>query len=212
MRVPSSGRRDAEGRGRTSACGAGCACALRLTEERRSRIDGQVCPSILLFMVLRPAGSPYKTYTNRWGLQVEAAPHLQWPHGLHPPPTCGDWCRFRAAGRGSDVLSTCGRSTAARTRRGPLTAGASRRLWSKIPFCEGWRTRRSPWLVKKAVLRRQENECRRFSRHHSGQNPSSRLPPPRAERPISVFHPPQNGISDHGRGLLRFPPSAKRNF
>ena len=34
-----------------------------------------------------------------------------------PPPVCGDWCKFRAAGRGSEALRSCER-TAGGVRRG----------------------------------------------------------------------------------------------
>ena len=66
------------------------------------------------------------------GGQVGASPDLRWALGSRPPPSCGDWCRFRAAGRRSDVHPTCGRAQAAARER--LRAG----------FREGRRAARRP--------------------------------------------------------------------
>ena len=49
----------------------------RPTRERRSRVDGRVCPSTRSLMVRPPAGSPYETSTNRRAC------------GLWPRRTCG---------------------------------------------------------------------------------------------------------------------------
>ena len=49
-------------------------------------------------------------------LRVGPSPGPQRACGLRPSPSCGDWCRFRAAGCGSEVHSTCGRAQLERAR------------------------------------------------------------------------------------------------
>ena len=129
-RTGACGAGGGRGRGRLSACGAGSRQDLWPEEKRQSRADGQVCPSTLLSMVCPPAGSPYETSTNRWGGRVDVPARPRPARGLQLRRVCSDWCRFRAAGRGSDACSTCGRLR-------PALARTPRRSWSRNPFREG---------------------------------------------------------------------------
>ena len=171
-----------KGRDAFGGFAAGSIADSRPVEKRRSRVDEQVCSSTPLLMVRLPACSPYETSTNRRAGGLGPCLARGGRAACVRPPTCGDWCRFRAAGLGPGASSTCARP---RGRGGPL----------------GWRKLRAS-LVKNSVLRRLRNGCRGPPPTLRRQNPSSRLPPPRAERPFSVFNPSQNGISDHGRTPL----------
>ena len=81
--------------------------ALDLRKPWHSRVDGQVCPSTRLVMVLRSAVSPYETSTHRRSVQVGGASHTRRACKLRSPPTSGDWCRFRAVDRGLRSHPTC---------------------------------------------------------------------------------------------------------
>ena len=94
---------------RLGACGAGSACESR--PAKKAAVTG------------RWAGVPidpfaYGSGTSEFALRnlrkspdcrVGALPHLRAPTRRRRPLTCGDWRRFRAAGRGSGAHSTCGR-------------------------------------------------------------------------------------------------------
>ena len=104
---------------RLDACGAGSACESR--PAKKAAIKG------------RWAGVPidafaYGSGTSEFALrnlhkspdcQVRALPQLRAPTRRRRALTCGDWCRFRAAGRGSDAHSTCG-CQAGRAEGAPL--------------------------------------------------------------------------------------------
>ena len=80
-------------------------------------------------MVLLPGCSPYETSTNRRGVQVGGALRPWRARGLRPPPSSGDWCRFRAAGRGLRSRSAGKRPRIreqARRRPGPRPPAGSR--------------------------------------------------------------------------------------
>ena len=119
-----------------------------LRKPRRSRVDGQVCPSTLLPMVLRPAGSPYETSTNR---QTAGRRHAASVAGsrVAAASTCGDWCGFRAAGCGLAARSTCKRPQVERARhvRLPICAHEKTRfLFKKCGLGTGLRLRMPGWF------------------------------------------------------------------
>ena len=68
--------------------------------------------------------------------RVGASTRLRRALGLCPPPSSGDWCRFRAAGRGSGAPSTCGRPAGAGGSSGRMWVRAPRRLRRGLPL---WR-------------------------------------------------------------------------
>ena len=103
---------------------------LRPAEKRRSRADGQMCPSTLLLMVRPPAGSPYETSTNRRACGSKRAPDPWLARGLRPN-------RPEAIGAGFVRLV----ASRARTRPvgapRPALARTPQRGWSRNPFREG---------------------------------------------------------------------------
>ena len=108
--------------------------------KRRSRADGQIYPSALLLMVRPLVRSPYETSTNRRADGLGPSRIRRGYAACVRALTCGDWCRFRAAGHGPSARPTCECAEGARTRQAPRPAGAPRRPWSKNPFCEGRET------------------------------------------------------------------------
>ena len=110
------------------------ACGSRPAEKRQSRADGQICPSARPLMVRPPARSPYETSTNRQAGGLKPRRGRRVLRSCARAPTCGDWCRFRAAGRGSGAHSTCEQprmhepqASAAAAARGPRAAGGAAR-------------------------------------------------------------------------------------
>ena len=57
------------------------------------------------------------------GTRVGGVPRPRRGRGLHSPPTRGDWCRFRAAGRRLRPRSTCGRLRVHEPKAGARAAG-----------------------------------------------------------------------------------------
>ena len=137
-------------------------------KARRSRVDGQVCPSSLLPMVRAPAGSPYETSTNRRAFG-SGARHVRGGHtgcGCLRPAAIGAGfvrlapgrTRIRPEGIRRAGARTRGRSRgvgrAPRGGRGapllppragwpkkPFRQGGSDPAWSEIPFRQGCRRR-----------------------------------------------------------------------
>ena len=105
--------------------------ALDLRKPWHSRVDGQVCPSTRLVMVLRSAVSPYETSTHRRSVQVGGAPHTRRACWLYSSLTRGDWCRIRAAGRGLRSHPTC---RPLRSNAGMQFLGAPMRV-KALPAC-----------------------------------------------------------------------------
>ena len=110
------------------ASGADSVSGLCPEEKRQSRVDGQVCPSTLpVWFVHRQV-----RLTKPPQIAVLAGRARTAPAGSDSPQvrlTCGDWCRFRAAGRGSGAHPTRGfyRPRARkRTRRRTPRASAGR--------------------------------------------------------------------------------------
>ena len=104
--------------GRIDSAGEG----FRPAKKRRLRVDGQVCPSTLLFMVRPPAGSPYETSTNRQAGGSRPRRDRRWREACGCPLTGGDWCRFRVAGRRPNAPAVCRRPRES-GRGGPPPAG-----------------------------------------------------------------------------------------
>ena len=138
---------------------AGSVAGLRLAEKRRSRVDGQACPSTLLLMVRPPARSPYETSTNRHGLR--AGPSLG-PQRAFEPRARTDprrlvqvSCGWPRVARASDlrVLALCPASGRRAPRR-PRDACAPHRRWSRVPFREGSGDAKGPKMVTDSVRRR----------------------------------------------------------
>ena len=183
-----------KGRDAFGGFAAGSIADSRPVEKRRSRVDEQVCSSPPLLMVRLPACSPYETSTNRRAGGLGPCLARGGRAACVRPPTCGDWCRFRAAGLGPGASSTCARPRG-RGRGGPL----------------GWRVLRVS-LVKKAVLRRMENaesspdgQKSRFAKVEKRMSGASSDAAP--AKPQLAAPAPAGGAA-----LFRFPSFAKRNF
>ena len=196
-------------RRRPCAFGAGTNTGMQPAKKRQSRVDGQVHPSVLLLMVLRSAGSPYETSTNRraCGLGLRRAHEALAVCGY--APTCGDWCRFRAAGRELGTRSTCGRPRVASGNAlggfaaNPVAAGAheiTRFLFKKRDLG----TKARAWTQGR--LRRRGRDLGK--RPHA---PSRRTPPGReapSARPRSAPFPSQTAILEHERKNMGAAPPA----
>ena len=182
---------------------------MRSAKKRRSRTDGQVRPSVLLLMVLRSAGSPYETSTNRraCGLGLRRAHEALAVCSC--APTCGDWCRFRAAGRGPGARSTCGRPQVASGNAlggfaaNPVAAGAheiTRFLFKK----RGLGTKARAWTQGR--LRRRGRDLGKRLHAPSGRTPPGREAP--SARPRSAPFPSQTAILEHERKNMGAAPSS----
>ena len=143
-----------------TGCAGSAGKRFRPAKKRHSRVDGQICPSTLLFMVRPPARSPYETSTNRRACRLRPRRARSGCAGRDHPTlrrlvqvSCG-WPRV---GRASDLRVHRGRAgrritdRPARRRLGQnprsLEGGIteSRPLWSKRAFTGG----KPPRLTRK---------------------------------------------------------------
>ena len=125
-------------------------------------------------------------------------------------PACGDWCRFRAAGRGSGASPTRGRQQVAGGRRcgSALPAGARGPAEKKSPFSTS-RKRGGPTFGQKfhfgAAFRGRRGACGPLLHVEAAgrdlQNPRWRLPLYSNIRRRSRARLRQSGISDQNEGL-----------
>ena len=106
-------------------------------------------------MVLPPARSPYETSTNRRACGLGLLRACGWRAACSCVSICGDWCRFRAAGRGlfaprpAGVCGLAGRGRAARGRtkkKSPFSTSRKRggpSFGQKFHFGAAFRCRRA---------------------------------------------------------------------
>ena len=138
-------------------------------KKRQSRVDGQVCPSTRLVYSLSTCGFALRNLHKSPRVQVGSAPHTQRACKLHSPPTSGDWCRFRAAGRGLRPAAACGRPRVAGRRRARRCPGRSLRMQAPTEArasgctffavcCGGGRARGTPPLASPRKTAGQTND------------------------------------------------------